>query len=251
MATLATPLPASANVQYYSILFQGYPTASSNPYVGDNILLYGAGTRVGWNQIDATGPLLSSPAGTYGDPYGPDPTNYFSYLYDPLTPNRAIVGQGDSGSPDFIVTGVKGQMYLAGGHFLLYPDTYGNLYGGVDSFTSLSLPQLDSDMGKTGFLPYVVTPVTARWTASSSGSWSSSGNWFDRRRARRHDLQWIGQRRRLGPLRRRGNLATHRQPGRPPDRHLHHLRGRGGRQRLHALRHQRPDHRRSRRHQPG
>ena len=170
VGTLASPIPASDNVNYYSILFQGY---NANSYVNDNLLLYGSGDSVGWNQLAAAGKLLYGANG----PYGSDSSNYLKYEYDPLTPNRAVVQRGDSGSPTFIATGVKGQMYLAGGHFLLYTDNYGNSSAGVDSFTSMSLPTLDSDMGQTGFLPYVVTPVTARWTGSGAGSWATGGNW--------------------------------------------------------------------------
>ncbi len=94
-----------------------------------------------------------------------------------MTPNRAVVEPGDSGNPTFIVTGVKGQMYLAGAHYLLYTDNYGNSSASVDTFTSMSLPTLNSDMAQTGFLPYVVTPVTARWTGGNSGSWTTGGNW--------------------------------------------------------------------------
>ncbi len=173
-ATLATPIPASDNIQYYSILFQGYAPAT---YVGDNLLLYGnyegQGPAVGWNQISQAGQLLQNASGSYG----PDYSNYLYYGYDSVSPNRTVVQNGDSGSPTFIVTGVKGQMYLAGAHYALNSDDSGNPIGGYDSFTSLSLPTLDADMGPSGYLPYVVTPVTARWNGGTSSSWATAANW--------------------------------------------------------------------------
>ncbi len=92
--------------------------------------------------------------------------------YNTSTPNQAIVQSGDSGSPTFLVYG--GQLYLAGAHYLLDPGQ-----GSLDTFTSLSLPTLDSYMGPSGYLPYVVTPVTAQWTGSGpgAGSWANSTSW--------------------------------------------------------------------------
>ena len=49
--------------------------------------------------------------------------------------------------------------------------------GSLDTFLPMELPLLDADTMPTGYLPSVVTPTTARWTGSSSGSWGSSGNW--------------------------------------------------------------------------
>ena len=169
-ATLTTPLPQSASIQPYSILFQGY---NPNTYVGYNLLSYGWTAEIGWNKI------ASVNTGTYyfnypGSPFAPDSSYYMNYLYDTSTPDRTQLISGDSGSPSFIVTGSPGVMYLAGAH---YATAAG--YAGWDSFLPLSLPSLDSDTAPTGYLPSVVTPVTARWTSasSSSGTWGANSNW--------------------------------------------------------------------------
>ena len=175
VGTLAAPIPASANVCYYSILFQGY---SPSAYVGDTVLLYGYNFNVspnvpwiGASTITAAGQLLLS-TGTQNGQFGGDSSQYMYLGYNTSTPNQAIVQGGDSGSPTFLVYG--GQLYLAGAHYLL--DTG---QGSIDTFTSLSLPTLDSYMGQSGYLPYVVTPVTAQWTGSGSGtgSWANSTSW--------------------------------------------------------------------------
>ena len=107
------PIPASANVCYYSILFQGY---SPSAYVGDSVLLYGYNFNVnpnvpwiGASTITEAGQILQSP--TYGQ-YGNDSSQYIYLGYNTSTPNQAIVQSGDSGSPTFLVYG--GQLYLAG-----------------------------------------------------------------------------------------------------------------------------------------
>jgi autotransporter-associated beta strand protein len=168
VGTLTTPIPASANVCYYPILFQGY---SPSAYVGDTVLMYGNGPQrspwIGSSTIAAAGQLLTDEA----PPYGPDYSQYVYYAYNTSTPNQAIVQGGDSGSPTFIVYG--GQLYLAGAHYLQFPQ------GSLDTFTSLSLPTLDRDMGQNGYLPYVFTPTSAQWTGSGggTGSWASGANW--------------------------------------------------------------------------
>ena len=47
----------------------------------------------------------------------------------------------------------------------------------VDTFLALLLPTLDANMGPSGFLPSVYTPVTATWSGSGGSSWASGGNW--------------------------------------------------------------------------
>ena len=121
MATLATPIPASANVQYYSILFQGY---SPDRLLGDTVLLYGYNFIVSPRRAPGLAPAPSPPPGNsccrpapINGPYGADSSQYFSSATIRPRPNQAIVQGGDSGSPAFIVYG--GQLYLAGGHYLL------------------------------------------------------------------------------------------------------------------------------------
>jgi len=171
VAVLTAPIPASDNVHAYPVLFKGY---SPSLYVGSNLLMYGQTAQIGWNSIWHAGQLLLNDS----PPYGPDSAAYFDYGYDANTPDRAIVQGGDSGSPSFIVTGVSGEMYLAGGHYLLYN---GNA-GGVDTFVPLSLSTVSGYMAQVGYLPYVVTPATAQWAGSAlynqlndSRSWAAVG----------------------------------------------------------------------------
>ncbi len=153
----SNPIPKSDNVRYYPILFKGY---SASAYVGYDLLMYGWTTRIGWNRINS---VLNY-----------DPIFYYDFLFDTTTPDRVKLIIGDSGSPSFIVTGVKGEMYLAGDHYAVYNDGH----GGVDSCLACELPIINAYMAKTGYLPYVVTPVTARWTGGgSTNSWGRSANW--------------------------------------------------------------------------
>jgi fibronectin-binding autotransporter adhesin len=164
-AQFSNPIPQSAGITAYSILFQGYNTSK---YVGDNLLTYGQMAAIGWNQINTvnTGTNLGFPP-----PYGPDPAYYMEYLYDTTTPNRSQLQSGDSGSPSFITTGTPGVMYLAGAHYLTSTG-----YCGIDTFLPMSLPALDADTAPAGYLASVVTPTTARWTGTTSGVWSASNN---------------------------------------------------------------------------
>jgi fibronectin-binding autotransporter adhesin len=166
IGVLASPVPSGDNVHPYSILFTGY---TPDNYIGSNILMYGKSAAIGWNSIADAGQL-----GTHWPyPYGPDTAQYANYLYDPLTPDRAIVESGDSGSPSFIVTSPSNPLYLNGGHYLLYA----NNAGAVDTDVPLSLGIISGWMAQTGYLPYVVTPITARWTGTGSGNWNTAGNW--------------------------------------------------------------------------
>ena len=133
---------------------------------------------IGWNKINAvaTGTSFFSP---FGSQYSPDSAYYMEYLYDTTTPDRTQLESSDSGSPSFIVTGSPGVMYLAGAHYLSSNNADGTGYAGYDTFLPMSLPTLDSYASPAGYLPSVVTPTTARWTATASGTWSAanSGNW--------------------------------------------------------------------------
>jgi fibronectin-binding autotransporter adhesin len=172
-AQFSSPIPQSAGISTYSILFQGYNPVS---YQGYNLLTYGLQNTyqtpaIGWNQINGVDTLDN-----YGfdPPFTPDSAYYTNYLYDATTPDRAQVAGGDSGSPSFIATGSPGAMYLSGGHYLTVPG-----YTGIDTFLPLSLPALIGDTAPAGYLPSVVTPTTARWTGALSNTWSAnaSGNW--------------------------------------------------------------------------
>ena len=167
---LTTRIAQSDNVHSYSMLFLGYPASTyPNAYTGLNLLSYGWTARIGWNNIADAGQLLLAAEA--------DPGYYLDYAFDATTPDRTQLVNGDSGSPSFIVNGAAGQMYLAGAHYAYYD----NNSGGVDSILALGLPKISETMAKTGDLPSVVTPVTARWTGSSAGtsggSWGTLVNW--------------------------------------------------------------------------
>jgi autotransporter-associated beta strand protein len=156
IAILTAAIPASDNMHTYPVLFKGY---SPSLYTGDNLLLYGQTARIGWNTISHAGQLGLE----WSPPYGPDSAPYFDYGYNSNTPDRAIVQLGDSGSPALIVTGVSGEMYVAGAHYLLYDASA----GGVDTFVPLSLSTVSGYMAQVGYLPYVVTPATAQWAGTA------------------------------------------------------------------------------------
>ena len=73
-AQFSSPIPQSAGVTTYSILFQGY---NPSTYTGYNLLSYGYTARIGWNQIAV---------GRYGhdylfgrpSQYSPDPAYYMN-----------------------------------------------------------------------------------------------------------------------------------------------------------------------------
>jgi autotransporter-associated beta strand protein len=156
VGTLAAPIPKSDNVHPLPIFFQGYqPT----PYLNANLLQYGHWSTVGWNRIKD----LSQFQGYSG--------YYWDYGFDATTPDRAALAGGDSGSPSFIVTGVPGQIYVAGAHWSAAP------LDGFDTAVPRMLPTISNYTARTGYLPYVVTPVTALWRSSSSGDWSVNDNW--------------------------------------------------------------------------
>jgi autotransporter-associated beta strand protein len=161
--TFTAPLPPSAGIQPYSILFLGY---DPNQYLGYNLLNYGWVASIGWNKINSifTGQAVGQ---------GGESSYYFDYLADAATPERTLLESGDSGSPSFIATGSPGTMYLVGAHWAIYR----NYSGSLDTFLPMSLPLLDSDTAPTGYLPSVVTPTTARWTGTASGTWGAGGNW--------------------------------------------------------------------------
>jgi len=161
------PIPETDNIHPYSILFLGYDTSITSPYHASNytnLLLYGWTARIGWNQLTNILPP---------NYFSGDQGYYFDYPFDTTTPDRAKLVGGDSGSPTFIVTGTPGEMYLAGDHYAVYQDGT----GGIDSFLALELPQISGYMAQWGYLPYVVTPVTAIWTSSGSSSWGIGSNW--------------------------------------------------------------------------
>ena len=138
---------------------------------GDNPNVNPTVPWIGSNTIASVGQLLLSSANGV---FGGDSSEYVYYAYNPpLSPNQAMVQGGDSGSPSFItLPSEPGQLYLAGADYVSFNPGTG------DTFTSLSLPTLDSDMEPSGFLPCVFTPVTAIWIGSgSSGTWASGGNW--------------------------------------------------------------------------
>ncbi len=164
-AVFSNPIPQSAGLTTYSILFQGY---NPSAYVGYNLLNYGQTAAIGWNQIAS---VNTGTGYAWGNPFSPDPAYYMNYLYDTTTPGRTQLIGGDSGSPSFIVTGSPGVMYLAGAHYVT------GTGGGWDSFLPMSLPALDSDTAPSGYLLSVVTPTTARWISTSSGAWGTGGNW--------------------------------------------------------------------------
>jgi fibronectin-binding autotransporter adhesin len=163
-AQLSNPIPPSAGITSYSILFQGY---NPSTYAGYNLLGYGQVAAIGWNQIAAvdTGTNFQ-----FGSPFTPDSAYYMLFLYDSTSPDRVSLNGGDSGSPSFIVTGSPGVMYLAGGHYLSAPGQ-----AGIDTFLPMSLPALDSFTSPAGYLPSVVTPATARWSGSLSSTWNAAG----------------------------------------------------------------------------
>jgi autotransporter-associated beta strand protein len=173
-AQFSSPIPQSAGLTTYSILFLGYTPSN---YVGLNLLSDGMTAAIGWNKINAvnTGTVLFD---GFGPNYVPDNAYYMQYGCDSTTPDRTQLISGDSGSPSFIVTGSPGVMYLAGAHFAAATFSDGSTYG-YDTFLPMSLPTLDSYAAPAGYLPSVVTPTTARWTGglSGSGSWNTGGNW--------------------------------------------------------------------------
>jgi fibronectin-binding autotransporter adhesin len=165
VGTFTQPISASDNVHYYSILFEGY---SGTTYIGKQLLNYGWTAQVGWNQVSDvdSGANLGLAIPGY----------YFKYLSDRTssnpTPDRTELIGGDSGSPSFFVDGAQGQMYLAGAHYAVSAGT-----ASYDTSLALMLPQISTEMAKTGYLPYVVTPVSARWISNSSGAWNTDANW--------------------------------------------------------------------------
>ena len=84
-AQFSSPIPQSAGITTYSILFQGY---NPSTYAGYNLLNYGQTAAIGWNKICV---------GQYGhcfswdSPYSPDPAYYMNYLYDTTTPDRTTL----------------------------------------------------------------------------------------------------------------------------------------------------------------
>ncbi|MGA2254259.1 MAG: hypothetical protein ABSG53_06310, partial [Thermoguttaceae bacterium] len=168
-AQFSRPIPQSAGISTYSILFQGY---DPNTYAGYNLLSYGWTAAIGWNTIDTVQTGTSFFSGS-SSAFSPDSAYYMQYLYDGATPDRIQLNRGDSGSPSFIVTGSPGVMYLAGAHYA----STGPGGEGYDSFLPMSLPTLDSDTSPAGYLPSVVTPTTARWTSASSNTWGAGSNW--------------------------------------------------------------------------
>ncbi len=166
-AQFSNPIPQSAGITPYPILFQGY---NASVYEGDNLLFYGQTAAVGLNQIGYvdTGTNLG-----FQPPNGPDPAYYMEYYYNMTAPNFAQLQGGDSGSPSFITLSSSPRvLYLAGGHYL---DEAG--WAGFDTFLPMSLPALDADTSPAGYLPLVVTPTTAAWTATGSVSWGARSNW--------------------------------------------------------------------------
>ena len=164
--TFSSPIPATDNVRAYPIYFQGYNNNPSySPYDNLQLLMYGKTAHIGYQTIN-TEVEFAGDAGRY-------------YNYRMVsTPNNFIsaLEEGDSGSPSFY-SPLPGVMYLTGDHYGYYTNS-GTTYG-VDSFLGVMLPQLIGYTSQTGYLPYVVTPTTATWTANGTkgSGWGTNANW--------------------------------------------------------------------------
>ena len=207
---------AGAPNRQSSDLLDTLPGLHSKYLRGRQLAHYGQTAAIGWNKIASvnTGNYYDWSGGTPS--YEPDATYYMNFLYDSTTPDRTQLVPGDSGSPSFIATGSPGVMYLAGAHYLTSTGV-----SGWDTFLPMELPLVDSDTMPAGYLPSVVTPTTARWIGSSSGSWGSSGNWSSgavpndvlNSSGAGHDL-------RLGSVRRSGQSAALHHAQRHASRHV-------------------------------
>ncbi len=84
VATLASPIPASDNITYYSILFEGY---NPNSYVGDNVLSMARGQTTAWGNTagDPSWDGTKSPPPDNSCPGQPHPT-------DPIPRTTSLTG---------------------------------------------------------------------------------------------------------------------------------------------------------------
>ncbi len=166
MGLLVEPIPSDTGIRPAPILFMGYSVGSTSPYLNLPTLVYGAYAAVGYGKVWGVRDGIFSWGG-----------KYFTYAFELNTPDRARFQYGDSSSPSFFVTGATGQMYLSGSHFLIYGDWQNSAYG-VDTAVPLMLADISRYMARTGYLPEVVTPVTARWTnTGGTGQWGMASNW--------------------------------------------------------------------------
>ncbi len=178
VGVLASPIPASDNVNYYPILFLGYsPDSYFAPTGANNILIYGRqgdgssnGPRIG---VDAVTTVANGITTTDDNVFHSG--YYFGYTYDatvsPTPADIAHIEIGDSGSPSFFYSSDTHTLYLAGAHFAA------SATQAYDTALPMMLNYVDAYMAQTGYLPYVVTPVTDTWTGNTNFSWGVDNNW--------------------------------------------------------------------------
>lgn len=159
LGVLSSPIPASDQVAYYPVLFMGY---SIMPYINRDLLVYGWTAKIGKGIISGVEQFTGDTGYYFKEPVAP-------------VPDRAAFQSGDSSSPSFIVTNNPGEIYLAGAHYAV--DHLPNPTLDYDSALPLMLDYVENYMAQYGYLPYVVTPVTAVWLSGSGSQWGTGSNW--------------------------------------------------------------------------
>lgn len=142
VGTLTLAIPASDHVTSYPILFNGTAPSSINlpGYSAiPNLLVYGAGGRVGSNTIDG---FVNGDLYPLGSPDGTTDSLYFHTDFDPVT-GQAQGQSGDSGSPTFATIG--GSLSLIGVHSAI-----GTISGNPNQITFDNFLAAPSILGQIG-----------------------------------------------------------------------------------------------------
>lgn len=154
-ARLASPIPASAQVNYFSIIDKG---DAAFDYNGSSMLVYGKSAMLG------TATIISAAWSANG---------VSTYSFD-----NVGVRSGDSGSPGFILE--DGEIYLSGTRWTT--NSFVNYSGGADGawINPYAIARVNGVMQTHGFAAKVYALPTKTWTGGSgTGGFSTAGNWAE------------------------------------------------------------------------
>ena len=138
---LATPVNTS--------IIHTVPIVADNEaaLTGAQILVYGQSNRVGENNIDPT--TASTGFHTYSVPGTNDGVGFtYTYNTNSPNPNEAMLINGDSGGPSFVVT--NGELALVGIHWFNFNTNGGPPEGSGDTYVSHYIDDIQNAITATG-----------------------------------------------------------------------------------------------------